>query len=243
MNFLEARRFDKGVPVAIRTGIGEILKEARQHMRDKRLALDGFQELQEVYARRLAKEKEEAIHTAKEHADVMMSVRMYYKKKATTEVEDLETLSRKLYRKNIPRRRRRALRKRNRLVRYAVVLAVIGACEQVIVGSSKAGDASRGLLALAVLFYVASICLVVYAHYYLGPKSIRPWRPTEPSVLSESIELRMNDLLAKWENEQKQKRLETKHHKEHKTAERQLAQEAGTMARAKDTGSREDARR
>ena len=64
-------------------------------MREKRLAHDGFQELQEVYARRIAKEKEEAVRNAKELADVIASVRVYCEKKATAEVEDREALSRK----------------------------------------------------------------------------------------------------------------------------------------------------
>lgn len=229
---MENRRIDKEVPVAIRTGIGEILKEAHQHMREKRLAHDGFQELQEVYARRIAKEKEEAVRNAKELADVIASVRVYCEKKATAEVEDREALSRKTYRKNVPKKKRRARRRRDRLMRYAVILAAIGILEQIIVYSSKTGGASDGLLAMALLFYFVSICLVLYAHYYVGPRSIGPWRPTDPTVLHDNVHLRAGDLLAKWENDQKQKREEMKQQKRDKRLERRLAHEAEIKADA-----------
>ena len=94
---------DKEVPAAIRMGIGEILREARLYMREKRLAHDGFQELQDVYARRLAQEKEDAMRNAKELADVMSSVEAFCMSRATKEVEDEESLSRRIYRQNIPK--------------------------------------------------------------------------------------------------------------------------------------------
>ena len=203
---------DKEVPAAIRMGIGEILREARLYMREKRLAHDGFQELQDVYARRLAQEKEDAMRNAKELADVMSSVEAFCMSRATKEVEDEESLSRRIYRRNITKRKRRARRRRNRTVRYAAMLATIGGCEQIIVHASATGDAGEGLLVLAFLFYVVSACLMVYAHYYLGPRSIRPWRPTDPKLLRDKIQLRTSDLLTKWENEQKHKRSQVKQH-------------------------------
>lgn len=213
-------------------GIGEILKEARRYMREKRLAHDGFQELQEVYARRLAQEKEEAIRNAKEQADVVNSVRVHCEKRARVEVEDHEALDRKMYRMNIPKKKRRATRRRNRLWRYAVIIAAVGASEQIIVYSSKTSGAGEWLLAMAIVFYVCSLSLMVYAHYYIGPQAVGPWRPMDSRLLTEKIQLRTDDLLTKWDNQQKQMKHDMKELKRDKRAEREAAHKAEARAEA-----------
>ena len=210
VNFLETRRMDKEVSAAIRMGIGEILKEARLYMREKRLAHDGFQELQEVYARRLAQEKEDAMRNAKEMANVMTSVRAHCKMRATTQVEEEEARNRRMYRKGMPKRKRHARRRRNRMMKYAALLATIGAIEQIIVHSSRTGAVGNALLAMAFAFYIVAVVVVAYAHYHLGPVSVRPWLPTDPKLLHERIQLCAEDLLAKWENNQKHEKLKIK---------------------------------
>ena len=85
---------------------------------------------------------------------------------------------------------------------------------------------------MALFSYVTAICLMVYAHYYVGPRAVGPWRPTNPKLLHESIQLRTDDLLTKWENQQKQKKLEMKQQKRDKRAERENARKVEAKAEA-----------
>ena len=83
---------------------------------------------------------------------------------------------------------------------------------------------------MALFFYVVAICLAAYAHYYIGPEAVGPWRPTNPNLLHERIQLRTDDLLTKWGNQQKQKKLEMKQQKRDKRVEQENAHKAEIKA-------------
>ena len=61
---------------------------------------------------------------------------------------------------------------------------------------------------LAVFFYVCALFLWLYALFYVGPRSVRPWEASagfmSPAKIDNEVRVRADDRITKWSNYQRQ---------------------------------------
>ena len=175
INFLEKRILDKKLTNQMRAGIKEILDEAQVYRRERKLKEKDYAHLEQTYYARIAAEERAAEKEAIAKQEVVDKVRAHLEKTQRHEVEEREAWKKRCYKRTMPRRLRRSVKRRNRLWRYCVGIAVVGSFGIVANVLSNAALTAAPFFHLAVFFYVCALFLWLYALFYVGPRSVRPW--------------------------------------------------------------------
>ena len=167
INFLEKRILDKKLTNQMRAGIKEILDEAQVYRRERKLKEKDYQHLEQTYYARIAAEERAAEKEAIAKQEVVDKVRAHLEKTQRHEVEEREAWKKRCYKRTMPRRLRRSVKRRNRLWRYCVGIAVVGSFGIVANILSNAALTAAPFFHLAVFFYVCALFLWLYALFYV----------------------------------------------------------------------------
>ena len=208
INFLEKRILDKKLTNQMRAGIKEILDEAQVYRRERKLKEKDYQHLEQTYYARIAAEERAAEKEAIAKQEVVDKVRSHLEKTQRNEVEEREAWKKRCYKRTMPRRLKRSVKRRNRLWRYCVGIAVVGSFGIVANVLSSAALTAAPFFHLAVFFYVCALFLWLYALFYVGPRSVRPWEASpgfmSPAKIDNEVRVRADDRITKWSNYQRQ---------------------------------------
>jgi hypothetical protein len=89
-----------------------------------------------------------------------------------------------------------------------VGIAVVGSFGIVANVLSNAALTAAPFFHLAVFFYVCALFLWLYALFYVGPRSVRPWEASagfmSPAKIDNEVRVRADDRITKWSNYQRQ---------------------------------------
>ena len=87
-------------------------------------------------------------------------------------------------------------------------IAVVGSFGIVANVLSNAALTAAPFFHLAVFFYVCALFLWLYALFYVGPRSVRPWEASpgfmSPAKIDNEVRVRADDRITKWSNFQRQ---------------------------------------
>ena len=198
LNFLEKRLLDPKITPAIRAGIKEILNEAQLYRKERRLKEKDYQHLEETYYARIASEQRQAEKEAIAKQDVVDKVRAHLESGQRSEIEEREAWRKRCYKRTMPRRLRRSLKRRNRLWRYCVGIVSVGSLGIVVNVMEGSALTAAPLFHLSVFFYTLAFILWNYALFYVGPRSVRPWEPIASEKIEREVRIRADERLAKW---------------------------------------------
>ena len=119
-------------------------------------------------------------------------------------------------------------------------IAVVGSFGIVANVLSNAALTAAPFFHLAVFFYVCALFLWLYALFYVGPRSVRPWEASpgfmSPAKIDNEVRVRADDRITKWSNYQRQ--LETEARIKEQDERYAKRQASARSARAKTTWRR-----
>lgn len=198
VHFLE-QRHNKTSSRWMREGTEAILEEARKKLCPLQVANSNLEETQHLWTRQQDARREYEERDLVARNQVVEAAKRHCRRVAETEVRQVAEDRRRAYRMSIVHREHRARRIR-RLSASAAAVLTAAAVACAFIASMHAAVAALAISLAVLLVFLATVLCAVGRRRALA--NLAPWRDDQEGIQA-NIERRAEDLLTKWENEQR----------------------------------------